>query len=75
MDAPGVGLEAPEAGEHQDSEEEGQHGDAQRGVCDQGQRLQVSLQLLLIERCEKGKRWRDDRERVLMDVYHFGGSR
>lgn len=49
MDAPGVGLEASEAGEHQDGEEEGQHRDAQRGVCDQGQRLQIPLQLLLTE--------------------------
>lgn len=55
MDAPGVGLQAPEAGEHQDSEEESQHGEAQSGVCDQGQRLQIPLQLLLIE-VEKGEK-------------------
>lgn len=54
MDAPGVRLEAPETGEHQDSEEQRQHGDAQRRVCDQGQRLQVALQLLLTERCKGG---------------------
>lgn len=63
MDAPRVGLKASEAGEHQDSEEEGQHGEAQRGVCDQGQRLQIPLQLLLIERCKKGERLRDDKQR------------
>ena len=66
MDAPGVGLEASEAGEHQDGEEEGQHGDAQRGVCDQRQRLQISLQLLLTEvregtrggeKAERGRYW------------------
>lgn len=50
MDAPGVGLEAPQAGEHQDGEEESQHGEAQRGVRDQGQGLQIPLQLLLTER-------------------------
>lgn len=50
MDAPGVGLETPQAGEHHDGEEEGQHGEAQCGVGDQGQRLQVPLQLLLTER-------------------------
>lgn len=64
MDASGVGLEAPEAGEHQDGEEEGQHGDAQGGVCDQGQRLQIPLQLLLKER--------EGRE---MNLYHFRGCR
>lgn len=47
MDAPDVGLKASEAGEHQDSEEEGQHGEAQGGICDHGQRLQIPLQLLL----------------------------
>lgn len=47
MDAPGVGLEASEAGEHKNSEEECQHGEAKSGICDQGQRLQISLQLLL----------------------------
>lgn len=67
MDAPGVGLQSSETGEHQDCEEEGQHGDTQRGVCDQGQRLQISFQLLLIERREEG--WRDDRERVLLDLF------
>lgn len=51
MDAPGVGLESSEAGEHQDSEEESQHRKAQCGVCDEGQRLQISFQLLLIEGC------------------------
>lgn len=50
MDAPGVGLETSQAGEHHDGEEESQHGEAQRGVGDQGQRLQVPLQLLLMER-------------------------
>lgn len=59
MDAPGVRLEAPETGEHQDSEEQRQHGDAQRRVCDQGQRLQVALQLLLTERC-KGGGWKEE---------------
>lgn len=59
MDAPGVRLEAPETGEHQDSEEQRQHGDAQRRVCDQGQRLQVALQLLLTERC-KGAGWKEE---------------
>lgn len=47
VDAPGVGLEASQAGEHEDGEEESQHGDAQGGVGDQGQRLQIPLQLLL----------------------------
>lgn len=56
MDAPSVGLETSEAGEHQDSEEECQHGDAQRGVCDQSQRLQIPLQLLLIDREEENER-------------------
>lgn len=56
MDAPGVGLEASEAGEHQNSEEESQHGEAQSGICDQGQRLQIPLQLLLIEMCKKKNR-------------------
>lgn len=50
VDAPGVGLETPQAGQHHDGEEEAQHGEAQRGVCDQGQRLQVPLQLLLTEK-------------------------
>lgn len=52
MDAPGVGLEAPQAGEHQDGEKESQHGEAQRGVRDQGQGLQIPLQLLLSERSD-----------------------
>lgn len=50
MDAPGVGLEASEAGEHQNSEEESEHGETQRGVGDQRQCLQIPLQLLLMER-------------------------
>lgn len=50
MDAPGVGLEAPQAGQHHDGEQEGQHGEAERGVGDQGQGLQVALKLLLTER-------------------------
>lgn len=59
MDAPGVGLEASEARQHQDSEEESQHGHAQRGVCDQSQRLQIPLQLLLRarDRVKEGERY------------------
>lgn len=53
VDAPGVGLQAPQAGEHHDGEEEGQHGEAKCGVGDQGQRLQVALQLLLTERSRR----------------------
>lgn len=56
MDAPSVGLETSEAGEHQDSEEECQHGDTQRGVCDQSQCLQIALQLLLIDREKENER-------------------
>lgn len=56
MDAPGVGLEATEAGKHQDSEEESQHGQAQSGVCDQGKCFQIPLQLLLMR---QGGRERD----------------
>lgn len=54
MDAPGVGLEASQAGQHQDGEDECQHGQAQGGVGDQGQGLQVPLQLLLTEREKLG---------------------
>lgn len=50
MDAPGVRLEAPQTGEHQDSEKKSKHGDGQGRVCDQGQRLQIALQLLLTDR-------------------------
>lgn len=57
VDAPGVGLEASEAGQHQDREEEGQHGGAQRGVCDQGQSLQIPLQLLLKHTRENEMNW------------------
>lgn len=58
MDAPGVGLEATEAGKHQDSEEESQHGQAQSGVCDQGKCFQIPLQLLLMRKGGKG--WRGE---------------
>lgn len=57
VDAPGVGLEASQAGQHQDSEDECQHGQAQSGVGDQGQGLQVSLQLLLTEKRSWGQLW------------------
>lgn len=54
VDAPRVGLEASEAGEDEDGEEKRQHGEAQRGVGDQGQCLQIALQLLL---AGEGSRW------------------
>lgn len=57
MDAPGVGLEASQAGQHQDSEDESQHRQAQSGVGDQGQGLQISLQLLLTEKWSWGQFW------------------
>lgn len=57
VDAPGVGLEASQAGQHQDSEDERQHGQAQSGVGDQGQGLQISLQLLLTQRRSWAHLW------------------
>lgn len=53
MDAPDVGLEASEAGQHQDGEEQSQHGQHQRGISDQGERLQIALQLLLVRANQK----------------------
>lgn len=50
VDAPGVGLEASQAGQHQDSEDESQHGQAQSAVGDQAQGLQIPVQLLLTEK-------------------------
>ena len=68
MNASHVGLEASEAGEHQDGEEEGHHGEAQTGVSDQGQGLQIPLQLLLRGRGEEG-------ERGSLDLYHYFDGR
>lgn len=73
MDAPSVGLEASEAGEHQDGEEKSQHGQAQRGVGDQGQRLKVTLQLLLMAKYSEGKGG-EKTETVLVHSYHFKGG-
>lgn len=57
VDAPGVGLEASQAGQHQDSEDQCQHRQTQSGVGDQSQGLQISLQLLLTEKRSWAQFW------------------